>query len=121
MRPIEKGKVVTLRLNATELELLQIEAKNRKLKENQTAKIVLIEALSGFDQKQETFLRRLDYIDDNIEQLAKIAALSAASAALPLDADQHDAVELREKLKIHFKHSSGLGDSILEMIKKGKL
>lgn len=116
-----ESKVIGFRFNAIEHELLQAEAKNRGLSENQTAKIVLIEALSGFDQKQETFLRRLDYINDNVEQLAKIAALAAASAALPLDADQHDAAELREKLKIHFKHSSSLGDSILEMIKKGKL
>lgn len=121
MRPSEKGKVVTLRFNATELELLQIESQNRKLTDNQTAKIVLLEALSGFDQKQETFLRRLDHIDDSFELLAKIAALAAAAGALPLDAEQHDAAELREKLKIHFKHSSSLGDNILEMIKKGKL
>lgn len=117
----KKSRVVGFRFNEEESELLQAEALKRNLTENQTAKIVLLEALSGFDQKQEAFLRRLDYIDESIELLAKIASLAAAAGSLPLDADQHDATELREKLKTHFKHSSGLGDNILEMIKKGKL
>ena len=121
MKSNSKTRHVAFRVSEMEHELLSDEAKKRGLSNGQAARIVLLEALSGFDQKQETFLRRLDYIDDNIEQLAKIAALAAAAGALPLDAEQQDAAELREKLKIHFKHSSALGDNILEMIKKGKL
>ena len=77
--------------------------------------------LSGFDQKQEFVLRRLDKLDDLMALLLDISSLGAAAGALPLDAEQQDGAALREKLRTHFKHSKALGDNLRKMIKDGKL
>lgn len=116
-----KKHLVAFRVSDEEYELLQNEAKVRGLSEGKTARIVLLDGLSGFDQKQEYFLRRLDRPDETLELVINISSLGAAAAALPLDAEQQDMAVLRQKLKIHFQHSSDLGKNIVEMIKKGKL
>lgn len=59
-----------------EYEFFSNEAKKRGLSNGQVARIVLFEALSGFDQKQETLLRRQSHIDDHFELLAKVSALA---------------------------------------------
>ena len=109
------------RLDEEEWELLQKEAEIRKLSENKVARILLLNALAGFDEKQQTFMWRFDFVNDQLSQLTELVSLAVASGALPLDADKHDQVELRNKLKMHFKTSQFLGKNILEMFKKGKL
>lgn len=116
-----KTNLVAFRVSDAEYELLQDAAKARKLSEGKTARIVLLEALSGFDQKQEFLLRRLDKLDDLMALLLDISSLGAAAGALPLDAEQQDGAALREKLRTHFKHSKALGDNLRKMIKDGKL
>ena len=111
---------VTFRLNDNEFELLQDTAKKRKLSEGQVARIIILEALAGFDQKQEFFMIRLDRIEEILQLLIDISSLGAAAGALPLDADQHDKTILRDTLKKHFINSSNLGKNIVDMIKKGK-
>lgn len=116
-----KKHLVAFRVSDEEYELLQNEARARGLSEGKTARIVLLDGLSGFDQKQEYFLRRLDRLDETLELLINISSLGAAAAALPFDAEQQDMAVLRQKLKTHFQYSSDLGKNIVEMIKKGKL
>jgi hypothetical protein len=116
-----KSIQIFFRVNEEEQELLFNEAKKRNLSNGQTAKVVVLEAISGFDQKQESFLRRFDKLDDLIELLISIASLGAGAAALPFEDDNQDVGELREKLKIHIKQSRDLGRNIVDMIKKGKL
>lgn len=112
---------IAFRISQAECELLNEEAQTRGLSNGQAARIVLLEALSGFDRKQEFVLRRLDGIDENLALLRDICAMGAAAGALPLDADQQDGVALREILKKHFKHSSLLGKNLVKMIEDGKL
>jgi|GEM_PF-3467764 hypothetical protein len=115
---------VQFKLSVSERELLEVEARARKLSKGLTAKHVLLEALSGFDQKQEFVLRRMDAMDDKLTLLRNIGLVGAAAAALPFDAElveQQDAAVLREKLRTHFVHSSALGKSLLKMIEDGKL
>ena len=103
---------------------MDIEARARKLSKGLTAKEVLLEALSGFDQKQEFVLRRMDEMNDKLTLLRNIGLVGAAAAALPFDAaqvDQQDSATLREKLRTHFIHSSELGKSLLKMIENEKL
>ncbi len=120
-----KERFVSFRVSEEEYDLLSSEAEKRKLSNGQTARMMVLYAVSGFDQKQETIMRRLDYIDDKFKEsfqlLLDISSLGAAAGALPLDAEQQDVPALREKLKIHFQHSSDLGKSLVNMIKKGKL
>lgn len=117
-----KTKNIVIHFRVTdEDDLLSDEAKKRKLSMGQTARIVVLEALSGFDQKQEFFLRRLDCLDKSLELLLNVSSLGAAAGSLPLDAEKQDVGVLREKLKIHFQHSSDLGKNLVDLIKKGKL
>ena len=115
-----KSRQIFFRVSEEESELLNDAAKIRGLSEGQTARIVLLEALSGFDQKEEAFLRRLDKQDDLLELLVKISSLGAAAGALPFDADQRNAEELRKKLRSHITDASELGKNLVEMIRKGK-
>lgn len=120
-----RRRVVSFKASDYLFEMLSEEAGRRKLSNGQTAQIVLLEALSGFDQKQEAFMRRLDLIDDKLTEsfalLLDVSSLGAAAGSLPLDAEQQNVEELRQKLKIHFQHSSDLGKNLVGMIKKGKL
>jgi hypothetical protein len=117
-----KTKLVAFRVSDAEYELLQDAAKARGgLSEGATARIVLLEALSGFDQKQEYVHRRLDQLDAALALILTMTSLGAAAGTLPLDAEQQDAAALREKLKTHFKHSKSLGDNLVKMLKDGKL
>jgi hypothetical protein len=120
-----KPHVVSFKVSDEEYDLLSDEAKKRKLSVGQTARIVLLEALSGYDQKQEYLMRRLDLLNDKLDEklglLISISSLGAAAGALPFDADQRDAEEVRKKLRSHITDASELGKNIVEMIKKGKL
>lgn len=117
---MNKSKKLSFRVNDREYELIENEAKTRKLSVGQVARVVLNEALSGFDQKQEFFMVRLDKIEETLALLIKISSLGAAACSLPLDADQQDRAVLRDTLKKHFTDSSSLGKNIVDMIKKGK-
>lgn len=121
MNSQSRNRHIAFRVSQAEYELLNDEAQTRGLSNGQAARIVLLEALSGFDQKQEFVLRRLDRIDESLALLRDICAVGAAAGALPLDADQQDGVALREILKKHFKHSSALGKNLVKMIEDGKL
>lgn len=121
MKAKTKNKIIQFRVSEEEYELLQDEAEARGLSEGKTARIVLLDGLTGLDQKQEVLLHRLDHLYETMELLIDISSLGAAAGALPLDAEQHDVAVLREKLKIHFQHSSDLGKNLVNMIKKGKL
>jgi hypothetical protein len=120
-----KRFLVGFKVSEAEYDLLTEEAKKRKLSKGQAARSVLLEALSGYDQKQEYLMRRLDMLNEKIEErfalLLDIASLGAAAGALPLDAEQHDPEALRLRLKTHFKHSNGLGKNLVDMLKSGKL
>ena len=120
-RPGIKNLRINFRFSEYEHDLLFDEAKKRKLSMGQTARIVLLEALSGFDQKEEAFLRRLDKQDELLELLVRISSLGAAAGALPFDADQSNAEELRKKMRSHVTDASELGRNMVEMIRKGKL
>lgn len=121
MKAKTKNIIVQFRVTDEEYELLQNEAKARGFSEGKTARIMLLDALSGFDRKQEVFLHRLDHLYETMELLIDISSLGAAAGSLPLDAEQQDGAALREKLKIHFHHSSALGKNLVDLIKKGKL
>ena len=116
-----KNLRVHFRITDEEYELLSYEAKKRKLSMGQAARVVVLETLSGFDQKQESFLRRFDKQDELLELSINISSIGAAAAALLFDADNQDVAERREKLRNHIKQSSELGKNIVEMIKRGKL
>jgi hypothetical protein len=95
-----KSHHIAFRVADYEWELIQDEAKRRKLSEGQVARAVVLETLAGFDQKQESFLRRFDKQDELLELLINISSLGAGAAALPFD-DNQDVAELREMLKRH--------------------
>jgi hypothetical protein len=121
MKPKIKNHDVHFRLSDEEMEVLIFESKKRKMSSGQTAREVLLESLSGFDEKQEVFLRRFDKLDESIELLCEIASLGAAAGTLPLDAASQNVEEVNAKLKAHFELSSGLGKNLLALIKLGKL
>jgi hypothetical protein len=116
-----KNLGIHFRISEIEYDLLFDEAKKRKLTMGKTARIVLLESLSGYDEKQEYFLRRLDKQDEDIEMLIQIASLAVAAGSLPLNQEQYDINALREIIKKHLFDSSALGKNILDMIKKGKI
>lgn len=118
VKPIKK--VISFKVSDDEYEMIASEAAKRKLSNGQTARVVVLEALSGFDQKQESILRRFDMQNDLLELLIRITSLGAAAATLPFD-DQRSLAELREKLKAHVHLSSEMGKQIVELIKTGKL
>lgn len=118
VKPIKK--VISFKVSDDEYEMIANEAAKRKLSNGQAARVVVLEALSGFDQKQESFLRRFDKQDELLELLINISSLGAGAAALPFD-DNQDVEELREMLKRHILQSSALGKNIVGMIKKGKI
>ncbi len=120
MKTKPQSPVVSFKVNEDELEMLVKEAAKRKLSNGQTARIVMFEALSGFDQKQESFLRRFDQLNDLIELLIRLSSIGAAAATLPFDSEQ-DISEMREKLKTHINQSGEIGKQLVDMIKKGKL
>lgn len=114
-----KNLRVHYRMTDDEYDLLAYEAAKRKLSNGQTARVVVLEALSGFDQKQESILRRFDMQNDLLELLIRITSLGAAAATLPFD-DQRSLAELKEKLKNHVHLSSEIGKQLVDQIKKGK-
>lgn len=116
-----KTHLISFRVNAEDFMVLQNEAIKRKLPVSLAARDVLQETLSGFDEKQEVFLRRFDKLDEHIDLLQEVVSLGAAASALPLDAAQQNVGEVNKRLKAHFELSSGLGKNILELIKIGKL
>lgn len=121
MNPKKISRLIAFRVNDEEHELLKEAAEQRGLSEGMTARAVVLETLSGYDRKQEMFLRRLDTIDEDLALILSISSLGAGAGSLPLDAEQQDVPALREKLKIHYQYASELGKSLVEMIKKGKL
>ena len=121
MRSVKKMNEIHIRFADEDYELLVDEARKRNLTIPQTAKKLLLEIICGFDQKQESFLRRLDKQDEQIELLLELTSIAAAASALPLDSDNHDQDQLREKLKIHFKKSKTLGTSLVNLLRKGTL
>lgn len=112
---------ISFRVSDGEHELLKDAAEQRGLSMGMTARAVVLETLSGYDRKQEFLHCRLDTIDEDLKLILRISSLGAAAGSLPLDAEQQDVPALREKLKIHYQHSSDLGKSIVQMIEKGKL
>lgn len=120
-----KNQHVQFRITDAERELLATEAKLRNLTLGQTARVVLFESLSGFDEKQEMLLRRLDKLEEQIEEhfnfLIKLCSIGAAAGALPLDADSQDPQKLLLVLRRHFSDSSIMGKNIVEKIKAGTL
>jgi hypothetical protein len=112
---------IHFRISNEEHEILSAEARNRKLSLVQTARIVLFEVLSGFDHKQENFLRRLDKQDEFLGLLIELASLAAAAGALPWEAEQKEGAMLREKLKKHIDDSRNIGKNLVDAIKNGKL
>ena len=120
-----KKKCIAFRVSDMEYEKIAYEAQKRKLSEGQTARVVLFESLSGYDEKQESLLRRIDHFEDKLDErltlLINIASIGAAAGALPLDADSQDAGTLRLILKQHFFNSSAVGKNLIRMIKEGKL
>lgn len=116
-----KNRQITFRVSDEEYDLIHADAVIRKLSDGQTARVIVAEALSGFDQKQETFLRKLDKLEELMEMTIHIASLAVAAGSLPLDMEQHDGNLLREKIRLHINNSNDLGKNILDMVKKGKL
>jgi len=112
---------IQFRVSEDDFTLLSDAAKYRSLSVAQTAKIVMLEALSGFDQKHEIYLLRLDKLGETMELLIDISALGAAAGALPWDADQQDGAMLREKLKKHINNSRDLGKNIVISMKNGDI
>ena len=115
---------VQIRFTDEEFNLIKEESLRRDLTVPQTAKILLLEILSGFDQKQEFFLRRLDKQDEQLALLPlllQISTIGAAAGALPLASENQDIELLRKQILFHFKESRVLGDSLLNMIKKGSI
>jgi len=124
MNTKSKKHFIGFRVNDSELELIHNEAIARNLSDGQTARIVLLDALSGFDQKQEFVLRRLEGVDDKLTLLRDIALISAAAAALPFDmklSSEQDVEALRKKMRTHFVDANAIGKSLLKMIENGKL
>jgi len=122
-----KKHLIGFRISDFEYELLIDEAEKRKLSPGQSARVVLFESLSGYDEKQESLLRRIDHLEEQLSErlslLVSLASLGAAAGALPFAANAKELeVEVnRETLKKHFATSRQLGNSLLESIKTGKL
>jgi hypothetical protein len=118
---------IQFRVGEYDHDLLSGEAKKRKLSLGQTARVMLHEALSGFDQKQEYLMRRIDLLNDKLDErfglLIDISSLGAAAGALPFAAKEQELeVEAnREAIKKHFAASRTLGKTLVESIKSGKL
>ena len=120
-----RKSVVSFKVSDLELKNLTYEAEKRNLTLGQTARVVLFESLSGYDENQQSLLLYLDnmkeLIDKQLSLIINITSLGAAAGALPLDAESQDGDKLRSALKRHFNNSSVLGKNIVEMIKEGKL
>ena len=57
---------IQFRISEEDFNLLSDAAKLRSHSVAQTARIVMLEALSGFDQKHESLLSRIDHLDERI-------------------------------------------------------
>ena len=124
MKPNAKTNLIAFRVSDHEYEAIENEAKARDLKIGQLARLILVEGLSGFDQKSEYMLSRLDKLDSELALLKNISLLAAAAATLPFAAEPEGADEsekLRAQLRKHFKDSNTLGQNLLKMIEDKRL
>jgi hypothetical protein len=119
MKPDFKKHTIQFRLSDEEMEYLLFESKERGLSANLTAREALLEAVSGYNQKEQTVLNRFDKLDESMKLLCQIASIGAAASTLPLDAAQQDVDVVNQKLRAHFKLSGSLAKSLVERIKEG--
>jgi len=121
MKSSKKINDVHVRFTDAEFDLIVEESKRRNLSMPQTAKILLLEILCGFDQKQEAFMRRFDKQDEQLALLLQISTIGAAAGALPPDFANQDKEVIAKKMKMHFQASRQLGDSLVSLVKKGSI
>ena len=121
MIEMNKSKIVSIRLAEEQYELLEKQAQERKLKPGQAAREILSETLIGFDEKQESLLRRFDALDVQIGLLVRLCSIGAAAGAIPLEAEQYDPSDLQKKLTTHFFHARDLGKNLVGLVESNKL
>jgi hypothetical protein len=123
MRAKTRNVKIQFRITEEEYELLQNRASILGRSEGQTARSILLGGLAGFDEKQATFLYKLDHLYETMELLIDISSLGAAAGALPFPAKEEElGIEVnREALKKHLVASRKVGKTLVESIKKGKL
>ena len=117
--------LVAFKVTNDELALLDELASQSGESAGQVARRLVMESLSGFDVKQELFLRKLEQLsDDTTNKLAlntKIAVFSAISGALPFDWNSRPGAEITDGLRDHVRKSWKLSESLLDRIVKNEL
>lgn len=119
-------KSVHFRVDWKEFELLEEEAKKRKLTPNAYAKLLHRDALANYDRRHEVLLDQLEALRGQYAELhtllVKTAALSAgavAAASIPPGMAMSIPAPMREQVKGHITASVREGERISRAFDEG--